>query len=44
MNDLYNPNTYKGIRYNDPLFSFKWPCEPKIISEKDLNFPDFVDE
>ena len=44
MNDLYNPNTYKGIRYNDPLFSFKWPCEPKIISEKDLNLPDFIDE
>ena len=43
MNDLYNPNTYKGIRYNDPSFSFKWPYEPKIISEKDLNFPDFFD-
>ena len=43
MNDLYNPNTYKGIRYNDPSFSFKWPCEPKIISEKDLNLPDFID-
>ena len=44
MNDLYNPNTYKGIRYNDPSFSFKWPYEPKIISEKDLNLPDFIDE
>ena len=43
MNDLYNPNTYKGIRYNDPSFSFKWPFEPKVISEKDLNFPDFID-
>ena len=43
MNDLYDPNTCKGIRYNDPSFSFKWPFEPKIISEKDLNFPDFID-
>ena len=43
MNDLYNPNTYKGIRYNDPSFSFKWPFEPKVISEKDLNLPDFID-
>ena len=43
MNDSYNPNTYKGIRYNDPAFSFKWPFEPKIISEKDLNLPDFID-
>ena len=43
MNDLYNHNTYKGIRYNDPSFSFKWPFEPIIISEKDLNLPDFID-
>jgi len=43
MNDSYNSNTYKGIRYNDPAFSFKWPFEPKIISEKDLNLPDFID-
>ena len=43
MNDSYNPNTYKGIRYNDPVFSFKWPHEPKIISERDLNFSDYID-
>ena len=43
MNDSYNPNTYRGIRYNDPAFSFEWPFEPEIISEKDLNLPDFID-
>ena len=43
MNDFYNPSSYKGIRYNDPTFSFEWPHEPKIISEKDLNFSDFID-
>ena len=43
MNDFYNPNTYKGIRYNDPNFSFVWPFKPQIISEKDLNLPDFID-
>ena len=43
MNDSYNPNTYRGIRYNDPAFSFKWPHEPEIISEKDLNLSDFID-
>ena len=43
MNDSYKPNTSKGIRYNDPAFSFKWPFEPKIISEKDLNLPNFID-
>jgi len=44
MNDYYNPTTYSGIRYNDPAFSFKWPYEPKIISDKDLSFPDFEDD
>ena len=43
MNDSYNPNTYRGIRYNDPAFSFEWPHEPEIISKKDLNLPDFID-
>ena len=44
MGDSFSPNTYKGIRYNDPAFSVKWPCEPKLISEKDINLPDFISE
>ena len=42
MGDSFSPDTYSGIRYNDPMFSVSWPCEPKIISEKDLNLPDFI--
>ena len=42
MGDLFNPDTYHGIRYNDPMFSVDWPCEPKVISEKDLNIPDYL--
>ena len=41
MGDFFNQNTYKGIRYNDPAFGVEWPCEPQIISERDLNFPNF---
>lgn len=41
MADLFKPDSYQGIRYNDPTFNFKWPHEPAVISEKDLNFPDF---
>ena len=44
MGDSFSPNTYKGIRYDDPMFSIDWPCEPKVISDKDLNFTDFIDE
>ena len=43
MGDSFNPNSYSGFRYNDPEFSVKWPCEPDVISKKDLNFPDFID-
>ena len=41
MGDFFKESSYGGIRYNDPSFSVKWPCEPDIISEKDLNFGDF---
>jgi len=43
MGDSFSPNSYSGFRYNDPEFSVKWPCEPDVISKKDLNFPDFID-
>lgn len=41
MGDFFKPESYSGIRYNDPMFSIDWPFEPKVISEKDLNIPDF---
>jgi dTDP-4-dehydrorhamnose 3,5-epimerase len=37
----YNSEAERGIRYNDPLFNFIWPSEPKVISKKDKNHPDF---
>lgn len=44
MGDSFAPNSYCGIRYNDPKFGFEWPVEPEVISEKDLNLPDYTDE
>lgn len=44
MGDSFSPNSYRGFRYNDPKFSVEWPCKPKVISEKDLTYPDFEDE
>ena len=41
MSEFYNPSSCAGIRYNDPLFNFKWPALPKIISEKDASFNNF---
>lgn len=39
--EAYHADAERGIRYNDPLFSFEWPAEPLVISEKDRNHPDF---
>lgn len=44
MGDYFSPETYCGIRYNDPMFSIEWPYEPKVISLKDLKIPDFKDK
>lgn len=41
MSEYYSPLSYRGFRYNDPLFNFIWPTEPLIISVKDKMFPDF---
>ncbi len=41
VTEFYSPIHERGIRYNDPEFNIKWPIEPKIISDKDLNHPDF---
>ena len=42
MGDSFNPESYRGIRYNDSMFSVDWPCNPKIISDKDLNIPNYM--
>ena len=44
MSEFYAPDSYRGFRYDDPLFGFEWPCEPAVISDKDRSFPDFDPE
>lgn len=39
--NAYSPENEKGIRYNDPGIQINWPMEKLIVSEKDLNWPDF---
>jgi dTDP-4-dehydrorhamnose 3,5-epimerase len=42
MNDYYKKNTDEGIRYNDPIVKVRWPLKPKVISDRDLKFKDFI--
>ena len=41
MGSSYKPGFDKGIKFNDKFFNIKWPFYPKLISDKDLKFPDF---
>ncbi len=31
----------KGVRWNDPAFSIKWPADPAVIAQRDANYPDY---
>ena len=41
MSEYYSPEHSRGIRWNDPEFSIKWPNESPILSEKDQKYLDF---
>nr|WP_234698802.1 dTDP-4-dehydrorhamnose 3,5-epimerase [Poriferisphaera corsica] len=41
VDEFYAPEHERGIRYNDSEFDIKWPIQPTVLSEKDLNHPDF---
>lgn len=41
MSEVYASGSYRGFSYKDPSFGFRWPVEPKVISERDNNLPNF---
>lgn len=41
MSESYIPENAKGIRWNDPMFTIRWPLIPTVISEKDCNYQDW---
>ena len=41
MSNIYYPTSGRGIRYNDPRFSFVWPEEINMISDKDKSYEDY---
>lgn len=43
MSEYFMPEYSTGIRWNDESFDIKWPISKKIISEKDVSYPDFID-
>jgi dTDP-4-dehydrorhamnose 3,5-epimerase len=41
VDELYAPETERGVRWNDPKFDLKWPAAPVVMSDKDKNWRDF---
>jgi dTDP-4-dehydrorhamnose 3,5-epimerase len=38
----YAPTAASGLRWDDPALGIKWPVEPRLLSERDRRWPDFV--
>lgn len=41
MSTPYVPTVGRGVRYDDPLFSIRWPLTIAAISDADRSWPDF---
>ena len=39
----YQPSHERGIRWDDPSFSIKWPLPPSVISDKDNRLPFYAE-
>lgn len=42
MSHPYVPGAARGVRWDDPAFAIHWPPAERIISPKDLTYPDFT--
>jgi dTDP-4-dehydrorhamnose 3,5-epimerase len=41
MSEVYNAQSARGVRWNDPAFQISWPEKVEVISDRDQSYPDF---
>jgi len=41
ISEFYNPESGRGVRWDDPAFRIPWPSAVEVISERDRTYPDF---
>ena len=41
MSAFFEPDSARGVRWDDPAFGIEWPCPEPIISDKDRRWPDY---
>jgi dTDP-4-dehydrorhamnose 3,5-epimerase len=39
VNEFYNAECERGLRYNDPILAIHWPLPIAVISDKDAAWP-----
>jgi len=42
ISEFFEPSAARGVRWDDPAFGIEWPPGQRIISPRDLAYPDFV--
>lgn len=41
MSEFYDPESARGVRWNDPAFGIVWPATVEVISQRDAEYLDF---
>ena len=41
MSEVYDSESARGVRWNDPAFGIVWPAQVEIISQRDGGYVDF---
>jgi dTDP-4-dehydrorhamnose 3,5-epimerase len=41
MSEVYNADSARGVRWDDPAFRISWPGPIEVISERDRAYPDY---
>jgi dTDP-4-dehydrorhamnose 3,5-epimerase len=41
MAEVFNAESARGVRWDDPAFRISWPSAVEVISERDRTYPDF---
>ena len=42
MSEFFHSECSAGVRWDDPVFSIRWPIDVKVISERDRSYPNFA--
>lgn len=43
ISELYYPDSFRGVRWNDPTLAIAWPLPPMMISLRDRELPTLSD-